>query len=484
MGKRLFIVLLFLSSVNFLMGQSADQYDSSGSKILSAPEKFINTVSSKTKEVEKKLDKKSEKALAAFKKQEQKIIRKISSIDSVKGKLLQEAATLKYKILEDKLKSKGKLTQYIPHLDSLSTSLDFLAQNNSLISQAKEIKGKLDDAISSMDGVKAQLQKADNIKQFLKERKDYLKQQLEKFGFAKQLKKLNKQVYYYSLQVNEYKEILKDPRKIEKKALAMLSKTRFFQDFMRKNSMMASLFPMPGVAAGGSGGGNNGFAGLQTRTQILSFINNMPGAAPNGQGFSQVLQRNIQSVQGITDQFKNKINGMFDGSGMEMPDFKVNNQKVKSFWKRLELGSNFQSQRAGNFFPTTTDVGLSLGYKISDKNIIGLGTSMKIGWGKDFQHINISGQGFSLRSFLDINLKKSFYASGGFEYNYQESFSAIRTLYNVPAWKKSGLIGISKIVSLKNGFLKKAKLYLLYDFFSENTLPVTQPIIFRIGYNF
>jgi hypothetical protein len=39
---------------------------------------------------------------------------------------------------------------------------------------------------------------------------------------------------------------LKDHKKAERKAIELLSKTKLFKDFMRKNSMLASLFRLPG----------------------------------------------------------------------------------------------------------------------------------------------------------------------------------------------------------------------------------------------
>jgi hypothetical protein len=490
MLKRLALYLIICLPLQYLAAQEANTTDT-GTVQLKSPEKYIDAVGDKAKSIEEKLNKKSEKALAQLKKQEGKIIKKLERIDSTAAKQLKENAMARYKELEEKLKNPGKLQQYIPYLDSLGTSLNFLTENSQLLKNTKEVQDKLKDAITKVDALKAQLQKAENLKQFLKERKEFLKQQVEKFGFrhggqvVKQLKQLNKQVYYYSQQIAEYKAILKDPKKIEKKALELLAKTKVFQEFMRKNSMLATLFPMPGGNGfAGTSTQGTGFAGLQTRVLLTSFIDNLPGGGPGVQGFSQTLQRNIQSVQGITDQFKNKLKGMVDDNGMEMPDFKVNNQKVKSFKQRLEIGTNFQSQKANSFFPTTTDLGLSVGYKLNDKSIVGLGTSFKVGWGSGIEHIKVSGQGLSLRSFLDIKLKKGFYASGGFEYNCQEAFSEMRQLYKTTAWKQSGLLGITKIVSLKSKLLKQTKVQILYDFLYRKQLPVTQPLKFRIGYSF
>ena len=89
-----------------------------------------------------------------------------------------------------------------------------------------------------------------------------------------------------------------------------------------------------------------------------------------------------------------------------------------------------------------------------------------------------------LRSFLDIKIKKSFYASGGFEYNYQKPFYETQQLFKVKDWQQSGLLGITKIVSIKSNVFKKTKLQILWDFLSYQQKPRSQPIKFRVGYNF
>ncbi|MBK9381709.1 MAG: hypothetical protein IPN39_10305 [Chitinophagaceae bacterium] len=57
-------------------------------------------------------------------------------------------------------------------------------------------------------------------------------------------------------------------------------------------------------------------------------------------------------------------------------------------------------------------------------------------------------------------------------------------LQNYSSWQQSGLIGISKTVPVKSKFFKKTSLKLLWDFLSYQQVPRTQPVIFRIGYNF
>ncbi|WP_315821510.1 hypothetical protein [Paraflavitalea speifideaquila] len=122
------------------------------------------------------------------------------------------------------------------------------------------------------------------------------------------------------------------------------------------------------------------------------------------------------------------------------------------------MGANLQSVRANLFFPTTSDLGLSVGYQLNDNSVVGIGASYKVGWGKNINHIRITSEGMGVRSYLDMRLKKSFYASGGFEYNYQPATPASTTDGpDTHLWKQSGLLGISKVISLRSKTFKKNK---------------------------
>ena len=297
-------------------------------------------------------------------------------------------------------------------------------------------------------------------------------------SLGRKLSQYQREVYYYSQQLRDYKENFRDPVKMQRTALMILNQLPAFRDFMKEHSHLAGLFgiPLDYVNAGN-------LAGFQTRTQVQQSITSQMGGASN---IGQVFSQQIQSAQDELNKFKEKLTALGGGSGdIEMPDFKPNSMRTKTFLQHLEYGTNIQSTRAGYFFPSATEIALTVGYRINEKSVAGFGVSGRIGWGKDFRHIAVTGQGIGLRSFIDVKIKKSFYGSGGFEYNYQQPFSETQQLHAIENWQKSGLIGITKIISIKSKLFKKTKVQLLWDFLTYYQRPrVGQPIKFRVGYNF
>lgn len=186
----------------------------------------------------------------------------------------------------------------------------------------------------------------------------------------------NQDVYYYSQQLREYKETWNIPDKLEQKALQLLNKLPAFQDFMKNNSQLAGLFRIRGDY-----NSSQALAGLQTRDQVSQLIQNQ--VAAGGPGASAALQSNIQSARQKLEGYKDKLAQLGQGNGnMDMPDFKRNEEKIKTFWRRLEYGTNLQTAHNSYLFPTTTDFGFSVGYKLGHSNIMGLGASYKLGWGR------------------------------------------------------------------------------------------------------
>lgn len=369
---------------------------------------------------------------------------------------------------------------YLPYLDSLKGSLAFLQQHKDKLSAAQQLK--LNESLASVRLLENKLQESIQIKTFIKERQ----KQVTAFfaantglsgSFAKELRAYKTQSYYYSMQLKEYREMWKDPDRCQRKALSLLNQVPVFKDFMKKHSVLASLFNLPADY-----GTPASLDGLQTRAAVQDRIQSFVTAG--GPNAEQMLQQNLQSAKGQLNSLKEKLNAAGDDGDADMPDFKPNNQKTKPFLKRLEYGADFQTARSSTWFPATTDVGLSVGYKLNDKSLIGIGASYKFGWGRDINHIVISSEGASLRSFLDYKLKGTFYVSGGLEYNCQRPSNGSVHIMSLDQWQQSGLIGITKIIPMQNKLLKKTTLQLFWDFLSYYQIPRTQPLKFRMGYKF
>lgn len=451
------------------------------------PSSFIDKIQANAAKLNRRLTRQTERYVAKMKNSEAGLKKELYKMDSNATKnLFLSDPRQQYDSLLSKFRSgrpsglkNSTQTSYLPYADSLQGSLTFLSKNPQLLkgSGAANIQPGLDD----INQLQNKLQAADQIKQYVRERKAQIKAYLLQFahlppGVSTIYSDYNKDLYYLGQQLNTYKELLNNPDQLLIKTLSVLDQVPSFQVFMKSNSILSALIPSPSPGASLPDA-----SGLQTKAQISDIVQ----ARLTSSNAASVLSQNAADGESALGQLRDKVmkNGS-SGSDVDMPDFKPNNLKTKTIWQRLEYGTNLQTQHSNYFVPTTTDLGLSVGYRISEKNTIGLGASYKFGWGQDIKHINMSSQGASLRSFLEVMIKSGFSADGGFEYNYQPVSNAHFTDFNPADWQSSGLIGVGKTISTHSSVFKKTKLQVLWDFLSYEQIPRTNPIKFRIGYEF
>jgi hypothetical protein len=413
--------------------------------------------------------------LNRIQKKEARLIAKIAAKDSAAAAKLLGESEARYAELKKQVVAKDespaiKLDNYNPLTDSLQTALQLLERTPLSFQKQAQVNA----ALKKIKDTRSQINVSAAIKKFSSERKQQLREQLEKVGLVKELKGFSKEAYYYQAQVEEYKAMLKDPKKMEEKAMGILRNSSAFKDFMAKNSMLSQLFPVPGGY-----GTAQALQGLQTRGAVQQQLS---AQIPAGGGGQQYLQQQVQAAQTQLNGLKDKINKLGGGnSDLEIPDFKPNGQKTKSFLKRIEYGVNIQSQKTNALLPVTSDIALTAGYKLNDKSVIGIGAGYKVGWGKNISNIKITSQGMSLRSYLDVKIKGGIWISGGYEYNYQHEFEKLDQLKDLNAWQKSGLIGVTKKYKIGK---KNGNMQLLWDFLSYSQVPRTTAFKFRMGYSF
>ncbi len=462
-------ILLYLGA----SGQTATEQPASLSP--NTASKFLNGISSKFSKLQGDISRKTEQMLDRMEKQEAKLCRKLQRKDSVAAKKLFASNAAKYQQLRNKLyaadSNNTKLKEYLPHFDTLKTSLAFLEKG---AANSPQLNKELTAAKAQLQQFGNRMQVANEIKRQMRERKQQLNEQLQKFGMGKGMLAINKEVYYFQQQLNEYKSLLNDPKKMEQKAIAALRGSSLFKDFMKRNSLLAQLFKLPD-----NYGSPESLAGLQTVASVQQMLDQRIAAGgPNAQ---QMVQQNLQQARNQLKALKDKVNKLGGGSSsMDMPTgFSPNKMKTKTFLQRIEWGLNIQTQKTRGILPTTSDIAMTAGYRLSEKSTVGLGWSAKVGWGSGIKDIHLSSQGVGLRSYVDIKLKGSFWISGGYEMNYQNAFVKYQELYNIDSWLRSGLIGLTKKYKIGK---KTNNMQVLWDFLSYSQTPRTEAIKFRIGY--
>lgn len=446
--------------------------------------KYTDKVTQKAEKVGKSLDKQSGKMLARLQNQCKNVYKALHKIDSNTAKSFLLNSQQQYEATLAKLKDKSDrklkgVKTYVPGLDSASGVLRYLNKMPS----ASTIPGggKIAGALAATAGAGHALDGAAEVKKLVQQQQQQLKSLTARYknlGIAKQLKAYNKEMYYYSQRIQQAKQTLNDPEKIEKQVLKLLGKNPDFHNWMQQNGQLAQIFGAPGNASTAQN-----LAGLQTRQSVQALVQNRLGGSL--QQAQQAISGAVQNAQGQLSSVRSRLqqlgNGRFgNGSGdMTMPDFRPNSQKTKKLVERLEYGVNLQSKGRSSWQPSTTDIGLSLGYKLNDKSTIGIGAAYKLGWGTPIKNIQFSHQGIGLRSYFDYKLKGSLWLSGGYEQNYNSSFRSFDVLRNYSVWQHSGLVGLNK--KIKQG-KRTVETKLLWDFLSYRQIPKTQAILFRIEY--
>jgi hypothetical protein len=464
--------------------------DSATEKLINFPSKLFSRTQRKAAVLDQQLNKQTEKYLKKLARKEAQLQRRLAVVDSAAanrlfGKSAQQYSTLITQLQKDSgTVSAGIHGQYLANLDSEKVSLMYLQQHPEILGNAAR-QAEVEKSLGDIQKLQSKLGATDQIQAFISQRKNEINDYFIRLsqlpqGVSQIFAAFNRDQYYYAQQLQQYKQMLNDPDKLYMKALSMMDQLPAFRQFMQGNSQLAALFGTPT-----NYGSAQSITGLLTRDQMQKMIQGQFSSSESegASGGMAAVEQNIQAAETQLDQIKDKLS-KFGGSGSEIviPDFKPNDQKTKTFWKRLELGTNFQTTKT-NYFPTTTDFGISVGYKLGIGKTIGVGGSYKLGWGANINRVAFSSQGVGVRSFLDIGIKGSLSVTGGVEYNYAMPFNSFQQIRNLSYWTRSGLIGATKTMSIKSTVFKRTKLQILWDFLSYSQIPKTPPIVFRIGYN-
>jgi hypothetical protein len=455
------------------------------------PTKYFGELRSQSAGLNRDITNQSQQYLTRMARREQQLQQKLAAIDPGAATALFGSAQTQYAALASRLRGDTIVRrvplsgQYFPFADTLQGAMSFLKQNPQVLSVTGNLSPQLQSRLQAASGqfqlLQAKLQDANAIKAFVQSRQEQINQYIAQHAnlvaaLGKPLAAMQQEEYYYSQRIAQYKALLSDPDALAQKAIGMLSQLPAFQNFMKTHSLLGSLFHVPGNY--GTVAMTNG---MQTKVQIAQAVQGQVGGAAG----ATALQNSLQSAQSQLDTYKDKLSKLGIGNGdAAMPNFKPNDQKTKTFLKRLQYGFDLQATHYNNFYPALLSLGVSLGYKLGHSNVVGVGAAYELGTGNGIRDVRLTSQGLALRSFIDVKIKGSLSATGGFEYNYVTPFSSYQQLRQIQYWQRSGLIGVTNTISTKSKVLKQTTLSLLWDFLSYQNVPQTQPVIFRMGYNF
>ncbi len=451
-------------------------------RVVTFPSRFLQNLNSSANKYEQKLASSTEKFLLRLQRQEARLKKRIFSkdstlansvflnVDSIYGELITRANQKVYS-------TNPRNDQYVAFLDTLRTSLRFLEENpNTLNSISPD---QLKSTLAQIQSLQGKLNQTEEIKRFIQERRNYLKNQLWQSQLGKDFKKLEQEIFYYEKRILDFKNDLNDPRKLEAYAIRLLQKIPAVSDFLSKHSELASLFRMPN--SGGNSSAPLNVQGLQTRSAVLQQIQQSLGTGidPN-----QFIQQSGFGPETELKQLKDKIAQLGGGGSTDaaIPAYKSRTGRTRSIWRRIEIGANVQSVKGNYYFPVTTDLALNVAYSINSKSSTGVAVAYKAGLGTGWNNIRLSHQGLGFRTYVELKAKGSFWLYGGAEMNYREEIRRVDVLKNYSAYQKSGLVGISKKYRINKRL--SGNMQLLYDFLYAQQIPRGSPLLFRVGYAF
>ncbi len=463
------LIILFFANLLFI-SLSGYAQDSAQALTNAQKNKYLAVVGSKTKRMSRSIDNYTSKAINRVIGKERKLKKIVMRFNPVLGKKLFDYSLDSLSKMKTKIKNglgeivPSSTKNYYPYLDTLKQSISFIEKTgNSSLSSMND----------SLNGLEGKFAKVEKLQEFLDERQKLLQENLKQIpGISKYLKNINKDINYFSEQINEYKCVFSERGKIEKLVASSLSKIPAFQNFMKQNSILAGLFPFNGSPSPANGN--------------IPIVNGIPARVAiqqsqlvNSANISQFARQNAPSPEAVMSKLKNKVNSA-NGDNNQSPKFTPNSQRTKSFWKRIEYGTDIQFAKSSTYFPSTTDIALKIGYKLNDKSTITTGVAYKLGLGSGWNKIKFTHQGIGSRSSLDWKMKANFYLQGGFEMNYNNHFKNIDELKDHSGWQPSTLLGLVKKFKLSKKI--KGSVQVLYDFLHKRNIPNTQPFVFRFGY--
>lgn len=212
-------------------------------------DEYLNSTKQKSRKISEDIDKTTNKYLNKLDKLEKKILRKIKDSSINQNKFINKA-----KDLQD----------YNPDIDTINTVVQFFKNVNPELTI-----NLLKEHSESFNSLTNSLQTSADVDGYISERIQYLKSlvnlnELDK-GLLKEFKELNKIKFYYSQEIQEFKELLKDRQKVERKLLKVMAGdkvhftvTSWWQSAATSTNSLSPVAPLVDLLMAAIPGGSGG----------------------------------------------------------------------------------------------------------------------------------------------------------------------------------------------------------------------------------
>lgn len=398
----------------------------------------------------RKCEKRTRKAEKRFKRYERKILKHANSSEG--GEFISGEQT--DSLNQEPKNGLGKE----PSLDSLLLAYDFAEYAG--LAPDRLLTGKVNENLSR---AKQQLDITQRAKSELMKCKEHWKAKaLESRQYNKWLNKMEKECYYYTAQINEYRRALRDPSYLYDKLLSSLRRDPRWADFI------ATLPAKPQ---------NTGK--MQPREIIQQMLQSQAASvSPDvAKLFKDVQKTGSDLLSSLSNQAASF--GNMDNAA-QMPGFVPNTYKTKNLWEHIDIGFNLQFDDRTMFLPSTGVAGAQVSFNFDQWFSAGVTASYRFGMG-DIKNIRLSHSGAGYGAFANYKIWNAIGVQAGYERNWRTEIEINETHFPA-AWTSSALAGLSW--EYEAGKSMKGTMGVFYDFLHNKHTPTTNAVLWRMGWKF
>jgi hypothetical protein len=334
---------------------------------------------------------------------------------------------------------------------------------------------KVGNPLGELDNpLKDELSEANELKGKIAEVKDVPQQQIDKLKSVEQVQvaqdklgqanELTDKAQAYSSDVKNIaqgnlEEVKELPNGLEQQAL----KLDEVQELQKQSGELGKMQEMAGK-------GNDPEA-----MKALAKDHAMTYAKDHFAGKQEVLKAAMDKMANLKTKYASL------DSLSNIPKYKPNQMKGKSFIERLVPGLTFQVQKSAN---TLIDYSAVLGYRINGRVTAGAGWNERIGLAKKLK-FTTSDRIYGPRAFVDVMVFKGFSARVEGEKMRTDVPPTLVSYYDErgKAWIWSAFVGIKKQYNFTRSV--KGNFQFLYNFYDDHdSSPYTERFNVRFGFEF